>query len=110
MTPEEIFRFFGICVVASPAVLLAVFGMTSLLGHPLSERSQARFTEASVVFGLISALVVLALMLALDTRHVPLELGNWVAIDQQHFHFHLKFVFDRLSVPFAILTFVLCGT
>jgi NAD(P)H-quinone oxidoreductase subunit 5 len=26
------------------------------------------------------------------------------------FHFHLKFVFDRLSVPFVILSFVLTGT
>ena len=26
-----------------------------------------------------------------------------------HFHFTLKFVFDRLSVPFVIMTFVLCG-
>ena len=37
---------------------------------------------------------------------MPLELGDWVVIPQQHFHFHLKFVFDRLSVPFVILSFV----
>ena len=49
-------------------------------------------------------------MLATGTRHVPIEIGNWVVIPEQHFHFHLKFVFDRLSVPFAILSFVLCGT
>ena len=28
----------------------------------------------------------------------------------RHYHFSVKFVFDRLSVPFAILSFVLCGT
>jgi len=27
-----------------------------------------------------------------------------------HYHFAVKFVFDRLSVPFVILTFLLCGT
>ena len=27
-----------------------------------------------------------------------------------HYHFSVKFVFDRLSVPFVILSFVLCGT
>lgn len=27
-----------------------------------------------------------------------------------HYHFQLKFVFDRLSVPFVILSFMLCGT
>ena len=110
MSPDRIFQIFGICVVASPAVLLAVFGVTSLIGRPLGERSLSRFTEAAVVFGLISAVTVLVMMLALDRRHVPLEIGNWVAIPEQHFHFHLKFVFDRLSVPFAILTYVLCGT
>ena len=36
--------------------------------------------------------------------------GNWVVIPGEHFHFTLKFVFDRLSVPFVILTFVLVGT
>ncbi|MEZ6057123.1 MAG: proton-conducting transporter membrane subunit [Planctomycetaceae bacterium] len=27
-----------------------------------------------------------------------------------HFHFEVKFVFDRLSVPFVLLTFILCAT
>jgi NAD(P)H-quinone oxidoreductase subunit 5 len=47
-------------------------------------------------------------MLVQGTRHVPIELGHWVAIE--HFHFSVKLVFDRLSVPFVILTFLLCGT
>ena len=29
-------------------------------------------------------------MLASGRRHVPIELGNWVVIPEQHFHFHLK--------------------
>ena len=112
MTPDKIFQIFGICVVGSPALLLAVFGLASLAGRPLGERSLAKFTEAAVVFGLVSAVAILAMMLALDTRHVTLNFGNWVVIPDvhQHFHFHLKFVFDRLSVPFVILSFVLCGT
>ncbi|MEJ7590268.1 MAG: proton-conducting transporter membrane subunit [Planctomycetaceae bacterium] len=112
MNPDRIFQICGICVVASPAVLLAVFGLTSLIGRPLSERLLARFTEAAVILGLISAVSVLVMMLALDTRHVTVNFGNWVVIPdaKQHFHFHLKFVFDRLSVPFVILSFVLCGT
>src|SRR5207249_4776122 len=32
----------------------------------------------------------------------------WVQLP--HFHFSVKFVFDRLSVPFAILSFLLAGT
>lgn len=110
MSADKIFQIFGICVVVSPALLLAVFGISSLIGRPLSERLLARCTEVSVVVGLVSAIAILVMMLALDTRHVPVEMGHWVALPQQHFHFHLKFVFDRLSVPFVILSFVLCGT
>ncbi len=112
MNPDRIFQICGICVVASPAVLLAVFGLTSLIGRPLSERLLAKFTEVAVILGLVSAVSVLVMMLALDTRHVTVNFGNWVMIPdaRQHFHFHLKFVFDRLSVPFVILSFVLCGT
>jgi len=47
-------------------------------------------------------------MLALDRRFVPIQLGNWV--DIPHYHFVVKFVFDRLSVPFVIMAFILCGT
>ena len=174
----------GIIVVASPVLLLAVFGVTTLMRIPLSERRMARFTEASTVFGLISALFILAVMLATNERNVSVVLGDWVRIPDKHsdtvseeasglpnvsavgskvsslsaadtskdsaapgdvhsrtgaaieepegrehdrgltsssspsktsdshanhFHFRLKFVFDRLSVPFVIMTFVLCG-
>tara|TARA_R110002072_G_scaffold145460_1_gene291942 strand:- start:86684 stop:88075 length:1392 start_codon:yes stop_codon:yes gene_type:complete len=110
MTLDSTFQFLGLIVVASPAVLLVVLGLPMLLGKALSESVQSNFTKAAVLTGLSAAVVILGLMLAFDSRHVPIEFGNWVSIPQEHFHFHLKFVFDRLSVPFAILTFVLCGT
>lgn len=110
MSADAILFALGICVVASPAALVAVLGLTSLIGRPLPERSIERFTYASTVIGLLAAVAILGIMLAVNTRHVPIELGNWVVIPQQHFHFHLKFVFDRLSVPFVILSFLLCGT
>jgi NAD(P)H-quinone oxidoreductase subunit 5 len=179
----------GIIVVAAPLLLLAVFGVTTLFRIPLTERNMARFTEASTVLGLISALLILAVMLATNERNVSVVMGDWVRIsgshahdpakqtpsehgpsehgpsehkeksvddsgalkrisdnkssdsngvdsnasdhvasgedasgDQathlaaaseeshaNHFHFRLKFLFDRLSVPFVIMTFVLCG-
>lgn len=106
---DNSFMIFGVAVVASPTLLLLILGLTSLVGRPLSESVIARLTSASVVLGLIPALVILLMMLALDTRYVPIELGDWIAIEREHFQFHLKFVFDRLSVPFTILSFVLCG-
>jgi len=116
MTTDELFNLLGICVIAAPAILVVIFGVTSILGVALSEKSIARFTEAAIVLGLLAAIGVLGLMLMTGRRHVPIEFGNWVSIhgdegdSSSSFHFHLKFVFDRLSVPFVILSFVLCGT
>jgi NAD(P)H-quinone oxidoreductase subunit 5 len=60
------------------------------------------------VAGLLAALGILALMLLHGTRHEPIDVGHWVAI--LDYHFSVKLVFDRLSVPFVILSFLLCGT
>jgi len=110
MTLDAVLQFLGLIVVASPAVLLVALGLPLLTGLRLSEGAQARMTKAGVVIGLLASVSILGLMLVNGSRHVPIELGNWVSIEEEHFHFHLKFVFDRLSVPFAILSFVLCGT
>jgi NADH:ubiquinone oxidoreductase subunit 5 (subunit L)/multisubunit Na+/H+ antiporter MnhA subunit len=106
---EIAFLILGVAVVASPALLLVILGLTTLVGRPLSETVISKLTSASVVLGLVPAVVIFFMMLALDTRYVPIELGDWISIEQEHFHFHLKFVFDRLSVPFTVLSFVLCG-
>ncbi|QDU37541.1 NADH-quinone oxidoreductase subunit L [Maioricimonas rarisocia] len=110
MSVDQFLTTVGAGVVIAPSLLLLILGITSLVGHPLSERTIGRLTQIATVTGLIGAVVILVLMLVLGTRHVPVELGNWVVIPEQHFHFHLKFVFDRLSVPFVILSFILCGT
>lgn len=110
MNAEQVMFILGLLVVSSPAVLLVTLGIPMLVGFDWGESVQAHFTKAAVVIGLLASIAVLAIMLATGSRHVPIELGNWVSIEEEHFHFHLKFVFDRLSVPFAILSFVLCGT
>jgi len=107
---DLIFQALGVCVVASPSLLLAIIGLMALAGWPLGERLLTRLTAAAVVFGMAAAVAILVLMLATGVRHVAIDLGDWVSIPQQHFHFHWKFMFDRLSVPFTILSFALCGT
>jgi NAD(P)H-quinone oxidoreductase subunit 5 len=62
-----------------------------------------------VIAGLLCAIGIVFAMLLTGDRLVPLEVGNWVVIPQANFHFQIQFVFDRLSVPFAILSFVLVG-
>ncbi len=108
---ETVFHVLGTAVVASPAILLAILGLSALVDRPLSETTISRTTQAAVLFALVPAIGILLLMLIVGTRYVPIELGDWVTIHDEDldFHFHLKFVFDRLSIPFLILSCVLCG-
>jgi NAD(P)H-quinone oxidoreductase subunit 5 len=100
----------GICVVVCPTVLLAVLGLTSLFSRPLSERSVIGTTYAATMIGFVAAVAMLFLMLATHHTLVEVKIGDWVGIEPEHFHFHVVFIFDRLSVPFVILTYLLCGT
>ncbi|HZY90226.1 MAG TPA: proton-conducting transporter membrane subunit [Gemmataceae bacterium] len=98
----------GVVVVVAPLLLVGLLGASSLLGWRLPERTVSRAILAAVVSGLAAAVAVLAGMLITGRRHVVIDGGEWVHLP--HFHFAVKFVFDRLSVPFAILSFVLSGT
>ncbi len=108
MENDLIFRVAGLIAVISPCVLLAALGIPTLLDRPLNERAIGRCIQLSVWTGLAASCVMLAEMLILGTRHVPIEIGNWAVIP--HFHFALKLVYDRLSVPLVLLSFLLCGT
>lgn len=110
MTLASVVRVLGVIAVGSPAALLAALAIPPLVGRTLAEVTVSRMTRTAVYAGLLATLAVLGFMLATDTRHVPIELGQWVNLESEHFHFTLKFVFDRLSVPFVIMTYVLCGT
>src|SRR5579883_1089399 len=98
----------GIVVFFAPVLLLARLGLPSLLGWRIGERAITRACQAATIAGLLAALAILGLMLATDSRHVAVRLGDWVAVPQ--YHFSVTLVFDRLSVPFVILSFALCGT
>lgn len=107
-TLDFTFRLLGVIVIVSPLALVALLGLTSLLNRRLSEEWIGRLVPASIVTGLCAATTILAMMLFYDRRFVPIEIGHW--IDIPHYHFVVKFVFDRLSVPFVILALTLCGT
>lgn len=102
----------GSVVVVAPIVLATLLGITSLLDRKLSERATAWAVYLTTSVALLAAAGVFVLMLAWDTRHVVVGFGHWVHFGQDagaHYHFSIKFVFDRLSVPFAGLSLVLCG-
>ncbi len=112
--PHALSAWLGAVVVALPALLVAVLGLASLADRKLSERGSARAVSAATGLAFLAATGVLVLMLAGDTRHVVIGFGEWVHIggphEPGHYHFAVTFVFDRLSVPFVILSLVLCGT
>ena len=109
MNYEPLFWLLGLVVIVSPLLLMIVLGVSSLLDWKVPEKKTSNLVQVTIVSGLLAAVLVLALMLFTGTRHVTIGEGNWVAIPRLY-HFSVKFVFDRLSVPFAILSFVLAGT
>jgi NADH:ubiquinone oxidoreductase subunit 5 (subunit L)/multisubunit Na+/H+ antiporter MnhA subunit len=106
---DAFIQLLGFTVVAAPAAMVLILGLPSLVGRPLGEHSISRTVQTAILVALVAALTMLATMLADGDRHVAIEGGNWVKIDHPHYHFSIKLLFDRLSVPFVILTFVLCG-
>lgn len=108
---QQILTFLVTLVLVCPATLFAAQGIALLAGYRWSEATIVGLTRTAVSLGLAAAVGVLILMLTVvDTRRVEVPFGSWVVIPDEDFHFNLKVVFDRLSVPFVILSFALCGT
>lgn len=105
---DQIVRLLGIITVASPTLLVVVLGLAALADRPLSERAVGRWGQGVTVVGLLASLCLLIVMLAFGTRIEPVDFGTWISVP--HYEFTVKFVFDRLSVPLVILSFMLCGT
>ena len=109
MTAEDLTQWLGYGVITAPVLLMAGIGLPTLFGTKLSERVISRFTVSLVSIGFLVSIGMLVTMLSTGSIHVAIDLGNWVSIPAPEFHFHVKLVFDRLSVPFVILTFALVG-
>ena len=88
----------GLVVVGTPLLLVLVLGLSSLFDRPLPERTTGHCVQLASWVGLVASLAILAWMLSTDARYVPIEPGNWVAVEHEHAHYHFefKFVFDRL--------------
>lgn len=115
MTP--LIPAFAFLVVAAPALLLAVLGISSLVDRRLSELLTGRLTKLAVVLALVGVAGVLFGTIVTGAERTTLDLGNWVevhprgeAAEHPGYHFQVMLVFDRLSIPFLTLSLVLCGT
>lgn len=105
---ENLLYGLGIVVIGAPISLVLFLGIPTIASIKLRERTISKAIQVAIISGLLASIAILALMLATGIHHVAIELGNWVALHE--YHFSIKLVFDRLSVPFVILTFVLSGT
>lgn len=106
---DQIQWVLGLIVVVAPASLLAFLGLAPLvLDRSLSERVITRSIQIAITTGLVASSLLLAMLLVHGRHEVPIELGEWLKIPGYHLRFKIEF--DRLSVPFVMLTFVLCGT
>lgn len=104
------FQFFAAAVLLCPALLVLAIGLLTLFGSKVPERLISLITMTLVSSALLASLAVFVTLLATGQRELILDAGNWIEIHEEAFHFHLTFVFDRLSVPFLILSLILCGT
>src|SRR5690348_12575199 len=59
MPYELMIECLGLAVVAAPSLLLIVLGVTSLVGHPLSERMIGRLVQIATLIGLVASIVML---------------------------------------------------
>jgi len=100
--------FLGLCVILCPVILLCILGISSLISRRLPETVTNRCLQVVMVVGLSASTLMLLMMLSMVDPHVPIELGNWVTIPE--YQFHIKLIFDRLSIPFVMLSYILCGT
>ena len=106
----SLFEFLATTVLLCPALLLLCVSLISLIWNRPPERLISLLSMILVSAALIAALGVLAALLLSGERELVLDAGNWIDLHEVSFHFHLKFVFDRLSIPFLILSLILCGT
>jgi len=110
MTLAGFTHFCGYLVVLCPTVLLAALGLPALFGRKPTEQATISLVKLAVTIGLIASAALPIIMLATGSRHITIEQGDWLHLPDEGFHFTVKFVFDRLSAPFTVLTYVLCGT
>ena len=111
--PAQLAYTLGTVAIAAPFVLVALLGLPSLFGRPLTEQATGRACRWVIAVGLAAVVGVFVTMVGDGGRHVVIDLGNWVSLPthgHEHYHFAVKFEFDRLSVPFAALSYLLCGT
>ncbi len=107
---NTMFEVYALVSIGAPILLLAGLGLPPLLGFRVSESFAALSARAMILIGL-GGLLCIAVPLGLGRPWSvsSLQVSEIILLSESHFHLRLEFVFDDLSVPMAVLTYVLCG-
>lgn len=106
--PETLTRMVALAVPGAPLVLLALLVAGSLRERQLSEQTISKLIASAILIGLFATLAMGVLMAARRTPHLTVEVGQWIVLPG--YHFSVKLLFDSLSLPFVVLSYLLCGT
>jgi NADH-quinone oxidoreductase subunit L len=118
---DSVVKILASSVVILPALLLTCLAFIALFSpkiptrilfgrtQPLPEKLISGLTLTLVTLALLAAIGVALIMWSTGTPELLLDVGDWIALDEAHFHFHVTFVFDLLSVPFLVLSLLLCA-
>jgi NAD(P)H-quinone oxidoreductase subunit 5 len=93
--------------VGSPAVLLAVLGVASLLNRPLPERWTGHLAGGSMALACAALLLAFLVHGMTTTGSVLLSFGAWSA--SRDGGIAIEFLVDRLSLGFAALSTAIAG-
>jgi len=102
-------RVLGSIIVLAPLSALIVTASIAVFETTIEERTTNRLVQASMVAGLGAAVAMTAVLAGSGRASITVDLGDWVALPEQRFHFSFKLLFDGASVVFLLLTLVLSG-
>lgn len=104
---EMIARVLCSIIVFAPLTALIMIAVLAVFEAPAGERWTIRLSMSAVVSGLLGCLGMLALTVWSGRRGVVVNLGDWVALPEEHYRFAFKFLFDPLSITFLMLSLIL---
>lgn len=97
----------AICIVGTPLALLVLLSFFLLIDRPFAESTTDLFVSSTIFIGLLGAGGMIVVMAWHGTWSLNLELTRLIVLDD--YHLSVKLLFDSLSLPFVLLTFVLGG-
>lgn len=115
MTAEKLAILLGTAAIVLPGLMVVGLGLASLLGRKLSERTISWTSKSVIALGLSCTLGAAAGLAVSGEAEAAFDGGTIVSYegghgpDAEHFKFGIKLIFDRLSMPMMLLTYVLCA-